>query len=258
MAHSSSAPGRIVCLSAESADILCRIGAADRIVGASAYASSSNALRGVPRVSGFSAANVDRILALEPDLVIGYSDVQAGIAARLIKDGVNVLVTQQTSLREIEDTMLLLGRIVGKETRARTLVHRFRARLKARPSRRIRVYFEEWPDPMISGIGWVSELIERAGGKDIFSELRGRRRASDRLVDAKEIVRRNPQVIIASWCGRKARLDEIRQRPGWEMIDAVRHRRIYEMDSSLILQPGPSLASGFRELCRILQSISIR
>jgi iron complex transport system substrate-binding protein len=256
MAHSSSAPGRIVCLSAESVDILCHLGAANRIVGVSAYA--SNALRRVPRVSGFSAANVGQILALEPDLVIGYSDVQADIAARLIKNGVNVLVTQQISLREIEDTMLLLGRIVGKEARARTLVHKFRAQLKARPSRRVRVYFEEWPEPMISGIGWVGELIERAGGKDVFSELRDRRRASDRVVDTKEIVQRNPQVIVASWCGRKARLDEIRQRPGWETIDAVRHRRLYEMDSSLILQPGPSLANGFHELCRILQSISVR
>jgi iron complex transport system substrate-binding protein len=258
MSRASSAPNRIVCLSAESADILCRIGAADRIVGVTAFALPSKALSRVPRVSGFSAANIKRILALKPDLVIGYSDVQAGIAAALIKEGVNVLVTQQTSLREIEDTMLMLGRIVEGKTRARALVRQFRAQLKTRRAQRLRVYFEEWPEPMISGIGWVSELIERAGGKDVFNELHDHRRASERVVSAEEVVRRNPQVIIASWCGKKVRLDEIRQRPGWETIDAVRQRRVYEMDSGIILQPGPRLAEGYRELCRILRSISLR
>jgi iron complex transport system substrate-binding protein len=258
MSPPSAAPRRIVCLSGESADILCRIGASNRIVGVTAYIPPFKALQGVPRISGFSAANIKRILALKPDLVIGYSDVQAGIAAALIKDGLNVLVTQQTSLREIEDTMLMLGRIVGKETRARALVRQFRAQIKAQRAQRLRVYFEEWPEPMISGIDWVSELIERAGGKDIFSELRGRRRASDRLVSAQEVVRRNPQVIIASWCGKKVRLNEICQRHGWEGIDAVRQRRIYEIDSSIILQPGPQVVEGFRELCRIMQAISLR
>jgi iron complex transport system substrate-binding protein len=258
MSRASAAPNRIVCLSAESADILCRLGAADRIVGVTMYAPPSTALRSVPRVSGFSAANVGRILTLKPDLVIGYSDVQAGIAAALIKEGINVLVTQQTSLREIEDTMLLFGRIVGKEARARGLVRQFRTTLKARQSRHIRVYFEEWPEPMISGIGWVSELIERAGGMDVFRELRSRRRASERVVSTKEVICRNPQVIIASWCGKKVRLDEIRRRPSWNTIDAVRKPRIYEMDSSIILQPGPRLAEGYRELSRILQSISLR
>jgi iron complex transport system substrate-binding protein len=257
MSRPSFVPNRIVCLSAEPADILCRIGAANQIVGVSAYTLPSKALRSVPRISGFSAANVGRILALKPDLVIGYSDVQAGIAARLIKDGVNVLVTQQTSLREIEDTVLLLGCIVGKEARSRTLARQLRTSLKAQHPRRIRVYFEEWPEPMISGIGWVSELIGRAGGKDIFSELRGRRRAIERAVSTEEVVRRNPQVIFASWCGRMVRLDKIRQRPGWETIDAVRQRRVYEMNSNIILQPGPRLVEGFRELCRILHSISL-
>jgi iron complex transport system substrate-binding protein len=258
MSRASSAPSRIVCLSAESADILSRLGAADRLVGVSAYAPLSKALRRVPRVSGFSAANVGRILALKPDLVIGYSDVQAGIAAALIKGGVNVLVTQQISLREIEETILLFGRIVGKEARARTLVRQFRTALKPRSTRRLRVYFEEWPEPMISGIGWVSELIERAGGDDIFAELRDRRRASERVVSAEEVVRRNPQVIIGSWCGKKVRIDEIRRRPGWQTIDAVRQRRLYEMDSNIILQPGPKLTEGYRELCRILDSVSLR
>ncbi len=258
MSRPSVPPSHIVCLSAESADILCRIGAADRIVGVSAYASPSEALQGVPRVSGFSAANIRRILALKPDLVIGYSDVQAGIAAKLIKEGVNVLVTHQTSLHEIEDTMLMLGRIVGKDRQARALIRRFRDQFKARRSRRLRVYFEEWPEPMISGVGWVSELIERAGGVDIFCELRNCRRASERVVPTEEIVRRNPQVILASWCGKKVRLDEIRRRPGWETIEAVQQCRVYEMDSSIILQPGPVLANGFSELCRILRSISLR
>jgi iron complex transport system substrate-binding protein len=258
MPRPSPAPGRIVCLSAESADILYHLGAANRIVGVTAYVPRSKALRLVPRVSGFSAANIDAILALKPDLVLGFSDVQAGIAAKLIKDGVNVLVTQQISLREIEDTILLFGRIVGEETRARALVRQFHTQLKARRPRCLRVYFEEWPEPMISGIGWVSELIERAGGQDIFSGLRDLRRASERVLSSEEVVRRNPQVIIASWCGRKARLDEIRQRPGWDAIDAVRQSRVYEMDSSIILQPGPMLVDGFRELCRILVSISLR
>jgi iron complex transport system substrate-binding protein len=258
MSRPSSAPRRIVCLSAESADILCRLGAANRIVGVSVFAPLPKSLRRVPRVSGFSAANTGAILALEPDLVIGYSDVQAGIVAALVEGGMNVLVTHQTSLREIEDTMLLLGRIVGKETRARALIRQFRDQIKALRPRRLRVYFEEWPEPMISGIGWVSELIERAGGVDIFRELRNCRRASERVVRTEEIVCRNPQVIIASWCGKRVRLDEIRKRSGWETIKAVKKRRVYEMDSNIILQPGPVLADGFRELCRILKSISLR
>ncbi len=258
MARASSAPRRIVCLSAESADILCRLGAANRIVGVTAYIPHSEELQRVPRVSGFSAANLAAILALKPDLVIGYSDVQAGIAARLIKDGVNVLVTQQISLREIEDTMLLLGRIVGKEVRARALIHQFHDQIKVRRPRHLRVYFEEWPEPMISGIGWVSELVERAGGQDIFCELRDQRRANKRVVSIKEVVRRDPHIIIASWCGKTIQLDEIRRRPGWERIEAIKHGRVYEMDSSIILQPGPVLVDGFRELCRILGAISLR
>ncbi len=249
---------RIVCLSAESADILCRLGAGCHIVGVTAYAALPRSLAKVPRVSGFSSANVKLIIALRPDLVLGYSDVQAAIAAQLVEAGLKVLITHQISLAEIEESILTLGRIVGKERPAVQLAQRFHSALGTRHaplSHRPRVYFEEWPDPMISGICWVSELIERAGGQDIFPELRSHRRAQPRVVDSAEVVRRNPEVIIASWCGKKVRWEEIRRRPGWDQIEAVRAKRLFEISSTDILQPGPQLVKGYRHLCGILSCL---
>ncbi len=249
---------RIVCLSAESADILRRIGAEASLVGVTVYAALPPRLRGVPRVSGFSAGNIKRIVALKPDLVIGYSDVQAPLAAELIRAGVNVLVTHQVSLRQIEENIHLLGRLTGRERAAARLVKDFRAGLRPRRVRvRPRVYFEEWPGPLVAGIGWVGELIECAGGQDIFPELRGVRRAEARVVTEAEVARRNPEVIVASWCGKPVKTGQIRAREGWQGMAAVRAGRIFAIESSKILQPGPALVAGYRELSRILRLLSL-
>lgn len=237
---------RIVCLSAESAEILVLLGKSGSIAGVSAFAPRLPELAGTPRVSGFSTAKLDRILALDPDLVIGYSDVQADLAASLVRGGCNVLVTTQRTLSGIFEVIELLGSLAGAAFEARNVVERLRAqiacvrqqamRLPCRP----RVWFEEWMDPLISGIGWVDELVEIAGGQPLFPELRGRWRAQDRVVDPAEVVRRNPQLILASWCGRRVRPASIANRPGWNAADAVRAGCIVELRSHDILQPGPS------------------
>jgi len=237
---------RIICLSAESAEILALLGQASLVAGLTAFAPRLPALDGKPRISGFSTARLDRILALDPDLVIGYSDVQADLAAALIRAGCNVLVTTQRTLSGIFETIQLLGGIVDARPAARSLSARLEqeisrvrqqsAHLPLRP----RVWFEEWMDPLISGVGWVDELIEIAGGAPLFPELRGRWRAQDRIVDPAEAARRNPQLILASWCGRRIRSSAIARRPGWESTEAVRCGRIVEIRSHHILQPGPS------------------
>lgn len=237
---------RIVCLSAESAEILARIGRADRIAGLTAFAPRLPELEGRPRISGFSTARLDRILALEPDLVIAYSDVQAALAAALIRAGCNVLATTQHTLEAIFAVIGWLGRLVDASGEASRLEAQLRAGLdrarraaKSLPCRP-RVWFEEWPDPLVAGIGWVDELIEIAGGETLFPELRGRWRAGQRTVDPPEVVRRNPHLILASWCGRRVRPDAIAGRPGWDLTEAVRTGRIVEIRSHHILQPGPS------------------
>lgn len=248
---------RIVCLGAESAEILALLGQAGRIAGVTAYAPRTAELADKPRVGGFSTAKLDRILALQPDLVIASSDVQADIAAALVRAGCNVLVTTQHTVEQILDTILLLGAIAGAGRAAQALVAELRAHL-ARCRRRgqelparPRVWFEEWMDPLISGAGWVQDLIEIAGGRTLFPELRHRWRAADRVVDPAEVARRDPEVIFASWCGRRVRPDAIRIRPGWGATAAVRAGRIHEIRSNLILQPGvTALRAGLAELHR--------
>jgi len=248
---------RIVCLSAESAEILAALGQAGRIVGLTAYAPRTPDLAGKPRVAGFSTAKPDRILALEPDLVIAWSDVQADIAAALVRAGCNVLVTTQHTVEQILDTILLLGAVAGAGEAAQALASELRAHLEQcrqwgdkLPSHPA-VWFEEWMDPLISGAGWVEDLVEIAGGRPLFPELRHRWRAADRVVDPAEVARRNPELILASWCGRRVRVDAIRTRPGWDATAAVRNGRVHEIRSNLILQPGiTALRDGLAELRR--------
>ncbi|MGC8884069.1 MAG: helical backbone metal receptor [Bryobacteraceae bacterium] len=244
---------RIVCLSAESAETLVLLGRADRIVGVTGYAPRLPQLAGKPRVSGFSSAKIDRIVALEPDLVIAYSDVQADLAAALVRAGCNVLVTTQRTVGQILDTVELLGRISDAAAEARALRVELQAGLEAvrrqagRLPRRPRVWFEEWMDPLVAGIGWVEELIEIAGGQTLFPELRGRWRAQDRTVEPEEVVRRDPELILASWCGRRMRVETILARPGWAETTAGRLGLIREIRSDHILQPGPAaLREGLR------------
>jgi len=244
-------PRRIVCLTEETTETLYLLGEADRIVGVSAYTMRPAEARLKPRVSSFIDANFDRILELRPDLVLGFSDLQADIAAELIRRGVAVLTFNQRTVGEILDTIQMIGGLVGRGTEAAALVDRLTRGLEdiraaaADFPRRPRVFFEEWDDPLISCIRWVHDLVEIAGGQPIFPELASGRLAKERFVDPAEVVRRDPEVIFASWCGKRLRKDVVRRRPGWETVAAVRHDRIHEIPSVTILQPGPaSLTDG--------------
>ncbi len=256
-------PRRIVCLTEETTEMLYLLGASDRIVGISGYTvRPPQARREKPMVSAFTTANIGKILELEPDLVLCFSDLQADIAQQLIRHGVEVHVFNQRSITEIYRMIRQLGCMVGKETEALAWIERNRAKLDQiartaqRLPRRPRVYFEEWYNPLISGIRWVSELIDMAGGTDIFAELAAQPLAKDRIIrDPDEVVRRNPDIILVSWCGRKFKRDKIVQRPGWTQIAAVQNDHIYEIDSSIILQPGPAaLTDGVDKLHHIIST----
>jgi iron complex transport system substrate-binding protein len=252
-----NAPQRIVCLTAEAADWLWRLGAWDSVIGVTAYFEPSPDAAPKPRVSGFSSASVESILRLNPDLVIAFSDVQAGIVAQLILRGCNVLTTNQRTIAEIESALTLLARCVDRSEEGERLLREFRARLapvKPLP-RRPRVYFEEWNDPLISGIAWVSELIERAGGEDIFSTLRSQTRAPDRVVTSEQVLGANPEIIFASWCGKPVSIESIATRMGWSSLSAVQGRHIYELSGADILQPGFGLLRGYEEIKGRLQVV---
>jgi iron complex transport system substrate-binding protein len=250
----SQIPQRIVCLSAEAADWLWRIGAWESVAGVTAYFTQPNDTQPKPRVSGFSSANLKEITKLNPDLIITFSDVQAKLAAELIQRGFPVFATNQRTLAETEATLALLARVVNREREGETLLNEFRERLLPVENvmRRSRVYFEEWNDPLISGIAWVSELIERAGGEDIFANLRIKRAAPERVVSPEQIRRANPEIIFASWCGEPVQAAQIAARLGWNDLAAVRKNRIHEIASEDILQPGFRLVYGYEQMKRLL------
>lgn len=256
-------PRRIVCLTDETTEALYLLGEQDRIVGVSGYAHRPPEARHKPRVSAFKDAKFDAILDLKPDLVLTFSDVQAEITRELVLRGVTVLNFNQRSIAGILEMIATLSRIVGKEAAGITLIEDLRrgldeiaARAKAFP-RRPRVFFEEWNDPLISGIEWVEELIEIAGGEVTFPELRRCGKAKDRIVDPSSVIDRNPEVILASWCGKKVNTDAIRSRPGWASISAVRDGHLYEIPSGCILQPGPaSLTEGVRRIHAVLAKVA--
>ncbi len=241
-------PERIVCLTEETTETLYLLGEQHRIVGVSGYTvRPPEARRDKPRVSAFLSAKTDKILALEPDLVLGFSDLQAEIARDLAKAGLNVVIFNQRSVDEILSMILTLSAMVGAGAKGKRLIAKFernldRIRVSAgRFARRPRVYFEEWDDPMISGIRWVSELVSIAGGDDIFPELSRSQGAAGRTIaDGAEVVRRAPEVILGSWCGKKFRPERVVARPGWDVIPAVRDRELHEIKSVDILQPGPA------------------
>jgi iron complex transport system substrate-binding protein len=238
-------PRRIVCLTEETVETLYLLGEQDRIVGVSGYAvRPPQVRREKKRVSAFITADIPKILALAPDLVLAFSDLQADIAAELVRAGVAVHVFNQRNVAGILAMIRTLGAMVGAAGRAETLAADYEKRLAGIASithpHRPRVYFEEWDDPLISGIGWVSELIEIAGGVDILPELRACKSAKERIVAPDTVRELAPDVILASWCGKKVKVDRIRNRPGWDAIPAVRNSRIVEIKSPLILQPGPA------------------
>src|SRR4051794_4245131 len=252
-------PRRIVCLTEETVETLYLLGEQDRIVGVSGYAvRPPQVRREKPRVSAFISADIPKILALEPDLVLAFSDLQAGIVADLIRAGIAVHVFNQRDIAGILAMIRALGALVGTAERADSLAKQFEQRLEAvaavaRPAPKPKVYFEEWDDPLISGIGWVSELIEIAGGEDILPNLRLRQSAKDRIISPDTVRDAAPDVILASWCGKKVVPQRIRQRPGWSEIPAVRNNRIVEIKSPLILQPGPAaLTDGLDAIAKAL------
>ncbi|MCP4616427.1 MAG: cobalamin-binding protein [Bradyrhizobium sp.] len=252
-------PRRIVCLTEETVETLYLLGEQDRIVGVSGYAvRPPQVRREKPRVSAFISADIPKILALEPDLVLAFSDLQADIVADLVRAGIAIHVFNQRDIAGILAMIRTLGAIVNAAERAGELARGFEKRLAdiaatPRPGAKPRVYFEEWDDPLISGIGWVSELIEIASGEDVLPKLRLQQAAKDRIIPPEIVREAAPDVILASWCGKKVVPDRIRQRPGWSDIPAVRNNRIIEIKSPLILQPGPAaLTDGLDAIVRAL------
>jgi len=257
----SNYPERIVCLTEETTETIYLLGEEDRIVGISGFTvRPPRARKEKPKVSAFTSAKIDRIIALEPDLVLGFSDLQADIAAELIRRGITVLVFNHRSVQEILSMIRTLGAMVGAAKRADELVGAYENNIDrslvraAELPRRPKVYFEEWDDPQISGIRWVSELIGIAGGDDVFPELAVCPDGKSRIIaNPEEVIRRAPDIIIGSWCGKKFRPEKVAARHGWDAIPAVQNGYIYEIKSPEILQPGPAaLTDGLDQLQKIV------
>jgi iron complex transport system substrate-binding protein len=253
-------PQRIVCLTEETTEWLYLLGQERRIVGISGYTvRPPRARQEKPRISSFLDGKIGRIVALQPDLVIGFSDMQAALADKLIRAGLNVLVTNQRSVAQIFQTLRLVAGLVGAQDRAEAWIDQCQARhaqiaqAASTWPRRPRVYFEEWDEPMISAIRWVSELVTVAGGDDVFPELALQSMGRDRVIaDALEPARRAPDVIIGSWCGKKFRPEKVAGRSGWAEVPAVRQGELHEIKSCDILQPGPAaLTDGLEKLHKI-------
>ena len=248
-------PTRIVCLTEETTETLYLLGEGERVVGISGYTVRPPEARSKPKVSAFINARFEKIEALKPDLVLAFSDLQADISAELIRRGYPVMTFNQRSVAEILQTIRQIGGLVGAGDRADALaasleagLNGIRASAAALP-RRPRVFFEEWDVPLISGICWVDELVEIAGGEGLFPELRAGRLAKDRIVSPGRVAALDPEVIVASWCGKGVRKQTIVERPGWDRVAAVRNGHVYEIRSTYILQPGPaSLTEGVRRL----------
>lgn len=257
----SHGPQRLVCLTEETTETLYLLGEEARIVGISGFTvRPPRARKEKPKVSAFTSAKIDKILALEPDLVLGFSDLQADIAAELIRSGIAVHVFNQRSVGGIFDMVRTLGALVDAVEKTAVLIETLQAGLRdiedavATLPRRPRVYFEEWNDPLISGIRWVSELIATAGGQDCFADLSVDPSAKGRIIaNPHEVIARAPDIIIGSWCGKRFCPEQVRARPGWASIPAVRNGQIHEIKSCDILQPGPAaLTDGLRQIHAIV------
>lgn len=259
---SATHPQRIVCLTEESTETLYLLGEEERIVGISGFTvRPPRARKEKPKVSAFISAKTSKIEDLKPDLIIGFSDLQADIAAELIRKGLNVLVFNQRSVGEILDMILTLSSLIGVEAKGRKLIAQLEGNLDDMRSaansrqRKPKVYFEEWDDPLISSISWVSELVEIAGGEDCFPELSRQSLGKDRIIaNPQEVIDRNPDIIIGSWCGKKFRAARVAEREGWQNISAVSNNQLHEIKSANILQPGPAaLTDGVNQLRTIIE-----
>ena len=260
-------PRRIVCLTEEPTEVLYALGQQDRIVGISGFTvRPAIARKEKPKVSAFTSAKIGEILKLEPDFVVGFSDIQADIAAALIKQGIEVWISNHRSVDGIVDYVRRLGAMVGVAAQANAYADELQrgletiARDAASLRQRPRVYFEEWDEPLISGIQWVAELVRIAGGDDVFPERAAESLAKQRILeDPDEVIRRAPNIILGSWCGKKFQPGKVVSRPGWDVIPAVRDGELHEIKSPIILQPGPAaLTDGVREIARIINAWSRR
>lgn len=254
---------RIVCLTEETTEALYLMAEQDRIVGISGFTvRPAIARKEKPKVSAFTSAKVDKILALNPDLVLGFSDMQADISATLVKHGLQVHIFNQRSVQEILQMLMTLGALIGEPDKAAVLVQQYEKSimqvkvLSANYKNRPKVYFEEWNDPLISGIRWVTELIGIAGGIDCFPELSSQAGGKDRIiVDQKTVVERGPDIIIGSWCGKKFRPEQLAEREGWNDIPAIKNNQVFEIKSVDILQPGPAaLTDGLQQIHAIIDN----
>lgn len=255
----STYPSRIVCLTEETTETLYLLGEGDRVVGISGYTVRPPEARRKPKISSFLHARYDKIAALEPDLILAFSDLQAEITTELVKRGYPVFTFNQRSVDEILQMVRVVAGLVGVAAKGVALADGFRRGLDAIGNAsahfpwRPRVYFEEWDDPLISGIRWVEELVEIAGGIPIFPELRTAGLGKDRILTADRVIAAAPDVFIGSWCGKPVRKETVRERAGWEAVPFVVHDRIYEVKSTYILQPGPAaLTEGVRQLHAVL------
>lgn len=264
---SARGPQRIVCLTEEPTEVLYALGEQHRIVGISGFTvRPAIARREKPKVSAFTSAKIDEILRLEPDFVIGFSDIQAEIASALIRQGVEVWISNHRSVDGVLDYIRRLGALVGATDKANAYADELARGLDAIAAqaatlpRRPSVYFEEWDEPMISGIRWVSELVAIAGGDDIFPERAASSLARGRILeDPSEVIRRAPDIILGSWCGKKFRPEKVAARPGWDAIPAVRDGALHEIKSPIILQPGPAaLTEGVRAIADIVRAWATR
>jgi iron complex transport system substrate-binding protein len=255
-------PQRIVCLTEEPTEVLYALGEQDRIVGISGFTvRPAKARKEKPKVSAFTSAKIDEILKLKPDFVVGFSDIQSEIAAALIKHGVEVWISNHRSVPGILDYIRRLGALVGAADKANAYADELEgnidqirlqaSQLKHRP----KVYFEEWDEPLISGIQWVCELVRIAGGDDIFPELAEKSLGKDRIMaNGEAVIARNPDIIFGSWCGKKFRPEKVSKREGWSAINAVKNNQLFEIKSPIILQPGPAaLTNGVREIAAYIR-----
>ena len=254
-------PRRIVCLTEETTETLYRLGLGDLVVGVSGYTVRPKEARKKPRVSSFLDADFEKILALKPDLVLGFSDLQASLGAELCKRGVPVYLFNQRSLSEILQTVRIIGSLVGAAREAEALADELQQNVErlanenASLPKRPRLFFEEWHEPLISGIRWVSELFEVLGADDVCPETRTEQGAKGRIFTPEQIAERDPELVVASWCGRKAKREKMIARPGWDRVTAVKNDQLYEVKSAIILQPGPALfTDGAEEVARIVRA----
>jgi len=252
-------PQRIVCLTEETVELLYLLGEEDKIVGVTGYAVRPKIVRKQkPRISSFKSANIQKIIELKPDIVLAFSDIQSEIVANLVKKGQSVLCFNQRDIEGIFNMIQTICNLLDIKQKGINLISKLKKNIyqiknKYSNYNKLKVYFEEWNDPLITGLKWVSELINIAGGEDIFYKKSLNELAKDRIISEEEVIKENPDIIIGSWCGKKVNFDQIRNRRGWNKINAIKYDKIYEIKSPLILQPGPAaLTDGLDEIVKIL------